>query len=307
MLQTYELWCNQGIGKSGNFCFCPIPSIPDPTQPYGFPTGTAGIPYNSHSHCGKCKLVPFPTLIGSGREWEWELRVGNDTLPLTKMLCYLMTTLFQYGAGVTDGHLNDWDIETLLLLLHWKLIYPHQPLMLCCCLCLKLWALSCVACQLISDFWVFGCCFRPCHPIWASLWWLLDAQLPCYGLLSQKSYDFFLSQAPNSLHRKGNFLVILHAGLAVNCMVSLPLYSHLSTPPGSICLCILAMFISQWWNYCILFNSVCLTCEVWRCNTQMWLVQALDLGLQALLLDGNRHISRWDFQDERNSPYYFCW
>ena len=169
--------------------------------------------------------------------------------------------------------LIDWDIETLLLLLHWKLIYPHQPLMLCCCLCLKLWALSCVACQLISDFWVFGCCFRPCHPIWASLWWLLDAQLPCYGLLSQKSYDFFLSQAPNSLHRKGNFLVILHAGLAVNCMVSLPLYSHLSTPPGSICLCILAMFISQWWNYCILFNSVCLTCEVWRCNAQMWLVQ----------------------------------
>ena len=55
------------------------------------------------------------------------------------------------------------------------------------------------------------------------------------------------------------------------------------------------------------FNSVCLTCEVWRCNTQMWLVQALDLGLQALLLDGNRHISRWDFQDERNSPHCFCW
>ena len=82
MLQTYELQCNQGIGKSRNFCFCPIPSIPDLTQPYGFPTGTVGIPYNSHSHCRKCKLVPFPTLIGSGREWEWELRVGNDTLVL---------------------------------------------------------------------------------------------------------------------------------------------------------------------------------------------------------------------------------
>ena len=169
--------------------------------------------------------------------------------------------------------LIDWDIETLLLSLHWKLTYPHHPLMLCCCLCLQLWAPSCVVRQLISDFWVFGCCFRPCHPIWASLWWLLDAQLPCYGLLSQKSHDFFLSQAPKSLHGKGTFLVILHAGLAVNCMVSLPLYSHLSTPPGSICLCILAMFISQWWNYCILFNSVCLTCEVWRCNAQMWLVQ----------------------------------
>ena len=82
MLQTYELQCNQGIGKSRNFCFYPIPSIPNPTQPYGFPTGTAGIPYNSHSHCRKCKLVPFPTLIGLGREWEWELRVGNDTLPV---------------------------------------------------------------------------------------------------------------------------------------------------------------------------------------------------------------------------------
>ena len=58
--------------------------------------------------------------------------------PLTKMPRYPATTLFQYGAGVTDGYLNDWDFETLLLSLHWKLTYPHHPLMLCCCLCLQL-------------------------------------------------------------------------------------------------------------------------------------------------------------------------
>ena len=38
--------------------------------------------------------------------------------PLTKMLHYPTTTLFQYGAGVTDGHLNDcrlrhWDLVTV--------------------------------------------------------------------------------------------------------------------------------------------------------------------------------------------------
>ena len=110
MLQTYKLQCNQGIGKSGNFCFCPIPSIPDPTQPYGFPTGTAGIPYNSHSHCRKCKLVPFPTLIGSGREWEWELRVGNDTLILA-----LLFTMAGYRLNNTQLHYQ-WIHDSIVAL-----------------------------------------------------------------------------------------------------------------------------------------------------------------------------------------------
>ena len=35
--------------------------------------------------------------------------------------------------------------------------------------------------------------------------------------------------------------------------------------------------------------------------------RALDLGLPASLLDENRHISRWDFQDERNLSHCFCW
>ena len=35
--------------------------------------------------------------------------------------------------------------------------------------------------------------------------------------------------------------------------------------------------------------------------------RALDLSLQALLLDENRHISRWDFQNKRNSSHCFCW
>ncbi|EYE98326.1 uncharacterized protein EURHEDRAFT_206389 [Aspergillus ruber CBS 135680] len=88
-----------------------------------------------------------------------------------------------------------------------------------------------------------------------------------------KSHYFFFSQAPSSLHGKGNFLVIRHPGLSENWMVPLPLHSRLSTPQRSINLRILAMFTSQWRNYCILSNSACLTCEVWRCNTQMRLAQ----------------------------------
>ena len=139
----------------------------------------------------------------------------------------------------------------------------------------------------------YDCSYGPLH-VWSASWsvtlsfWLLLLALPSYlgfplrtsgcsaALLwsfISKHHEFFFSQASNSLHGKWNFLVIQHPGLAVNWMVPLPLHSCLLTPPGSIHLYIIAMFSSQWWNYCILFNSACLTCEVWRCYTQMWLVQ----------------------------------
>jgi len=70
--------------------------------------------------------------------------------------------------------------------------------------------------------------------------------LSCLAMIFiSKSHDLFFEQAPEFLHGKGNFRVIQHPGLAVNWMASLPLHSHLSTPPGSIHLRIISMFTSN--------------------------------------------------------------
>ena len=152
MLWTYKLQYNQGIGKSGNFCFYPIPSIPNPTQPYGFPTGTAGIPYNSHSHCRKCKLVPFPTLIGLGREWEWELRVGNDTLCSPNFDCCSTTSSMAVGFW-TKGHLQ----QVLYLCLLWRYIW-----------------------EAISACFIVGKAFSLISSLWRSAW---EQQHCCHNIL----------------------------------------------------------------------------------------------------------------------------
>ena len=168
-----------------------------------------------------------------------------------------------------------WTIETLRpcycrFIGNWP--NPHHPLMLCCCLWLQLWAPSCVVCQLISDFK-----FLTVAPSLANLF---ELSLKDFWMLSYFAMVFHLKISWILLQLGSQFStwereVPGYPASRSGCELdgASPLHSHLLTPPGSIHLHIITMFTSQWQNYCILFNSACLTCKVWRCNTQMWLAQ----------------------------------
>ena len=77
--------------------------------------------------------------------------------PLTKMPHYPTATLFQYGAGVTNGHLNDWHIETLVTVTSLEIdLYTSPPNAL---LLLMLAAMSPFMCglpanQQLLSFWL---------------------------------------------------------------------------------------------------------------------------------------------------------
>ena len=57
-----------------------------------------GIPAYSHFPLWEIGLVPFPIPLRDGMGWEWELRVGSDTLVGSKM--------FQPDFTIADMVLN---------------------------------------------------------------------------------------------------------------------------------------------------------------------------------------------------------
>ena len=160
-----------------------------------------------------------------------------------------------------------------------------------------------------ADQWlrVFGCCFRPCHPIWAFPWGLLDAQLLCYGLSSQNIMNSSSARLPILYMGKGtswlsSIQVWLWTGWRLSSSTAIfqphqDQFIYISSPCLAANGKITASFLIQRvWH--ARFGDATPRCDWCR---------ALDLGLQVSLVDENRHVSRWDFQDKRNSTYCFCW